>query len=117
MLPLNAACIDKDNPYEKLFAENYQNYPGTVPHVLGQQTEGRLQEALQHYETGEYEKTLSILRTISASEPDNTVVRFYAGTCHLSLDRPQPAIASLLQVLTSEDTTLQEQAEWYLALA
>jgi len=109
--------LGKDQPNEKLFAEYYQTYPNIASSVRGELTEGKLQDALQQYDAGDFKATLSLLQEILVAEPDNAAANFYAGVSYLKIEKADRAVASLQKVLALNDSKFSEPAEWYLALA
>ncbi len=109
--------LGKDQPNEKLFAEYYQPYPNIASSMRGELTEGKLQDALQQYDAGDYKAALKLLQEILAAEPDNAAANFYAAVSYLKVEGSDRAVARLQKVIALNDSKFSEPAEWYLALA
>lgn len=109
--------LGRETASEKLFAEYYQLYPNIASSVRGEQTEGKLQDALQQYDAGDFKAALALLQEILVVEPGHAMANFYAGVCYLKLNEASKALANLQQVIEQKDERLAEPAEWYLALA
>ena len=110
--------LGQDQPNEKLFAEYYQTYPNIASSVRGdEQTEGKLQDALQQYDAENFKAALKLLQEILAAEPNNAAANFYAGVSYLKVEESERAVASLQKVIALDDSKFSEPAEWYLALA
>jgi len=108
---------DQDQPNEKLFAEYYQPYPNIASSVRGELAEGKLQDALQQYDAGNFKAALKPLQEILVTEPDNAAANFYAGVSYLKVGESERAIAGLQKVIAHNDAKFSEPAAWYLALA
>ncbi len=109
--------LGREKPNEALFEEYYQPYPNIASSVRGEQTEEKLQDALQGYDAGDFKAALAQLQEILAAEPDNTTAQFYAGVCYLQLKDAPNALANLEKILAANDQRLMEPAQWYAALA
>jgi len=109
--------LGKDQPNEKLFAEYYQPYPNIASSVRGELTEGKLQDALQQYDAGNFKAALKLLQEILVTEPDNAAANFYAGVSYLKVEDSERAVAGLQKVIALGDAKFSEPAAWYLALA
>jgi len=109
--------LGKDQPNEKLFAEYYQPYPNIASSVRGELTEGKLQDALQQYDAGNFKAALKLLQEILVTEPDNAAANFYAGVSCLKIEESARAVINLQKVIALNDPKFSEPAEWYLALA
>lgn len=107
----------RETANEKLFAEYFQPYPNIASSVRGELTEGKLQDAMQQYDTGDFKAALAHLQEILAAEPGNATAQFYVGICYLQFKEAKKAISSLQKVITLQDQKLDEPARWYLALA
>jgi tetratricopeptide (TPR) repeat protein len=109
--------LGQDQPTKKLFAEYYQRYPNIASSVRGELTEGKLQDALQQYDAGDYKAALKLLQEILAAEPDNAAANFYAGVSYLKIEESARAVFNLQKVIALGEAKFSEPAEWYLALA
>lgn len=109
--------LGKDQPNEKLFAEYYQTYPNVASSVRGELTEGKLQDALQQYDAGDFKAAITRLQEILVTESDNIVANFYAGVSYLKVEESERAVGNLQKVVALNDPQFSEPAEWYLALA
>lgn len=101
----------------KLFAEYYQMYPNIASSVRGELTEGKLQDALQQYDAGDFKTAITRLQEILATEPDNAAANFYAGVSCLKVEESERAVADLQRTIALNDAKFSEPAQWYLALA
>ncbi len=72
--------------------------------------------AYQAYELGNYAEAARLFESIIEGSDHRNTDLFHLGNCYLVLGAWDPAIEALEQVVTSE-TTLTENARWYLALA
>jgi len=109
--------FNRERPNEALFAEYYEPYPNLASSVRGELTEGKLQDALQQYDAGNFKAALELLQEILAAEPDNAAANFYAGVSYLKVEESERAATSLQKVIALGDSKFSEPAEWYLALA
>ncbi|MGH7598248.1 MAG: tetratricopeptide repeat protein [bacterium] len=109
--------LGRQTANEKLFVEYYQTYPNVAPSVRGELTEGKLQNAMQQYDAGNFKAALKLLQEILAAEPDNAAANFYAGVAYLKVEDSERAVTGLQKVITLNDPKFSEPAEWYLALA
>jgi len=109
--------LGKEQPNEKLFAEYYQTYPNIASSVRGELTEGKLQDALQQYDAGNFKAAIALLQEILVTEPDNAAANFYAGVSCLKIEESERAVINLQKVIALNDPKFSEPAEWYLALA
>jgi hypothetical protein len=107
----------REKPNAALFAEYYQPYPNVASSVRGEIVEGKLQDAMQQYDAGDFKATLALLQEILAAEPGNTTAQFYAGISCLKLKETEKAVISLQKVIARPEQKLAEPAEWYLALS
>jgi tetratricopeptide (TPR) repeat protein len=102
---------------EKLFAEFYQPYPNIASSVRGELTEGKLQDALQQYDAGDFNAALRRLQETLAAEPNDATANFYAGVSYLKVEDSERAVASLQKAIALNDPKFSAPAHWYLALA
>ena len=102
---------------ERMFAAYYKPYPNNIPLLRGEGTDSLLQSAMSAYEIKDYDNATRLLQALLAGGQENVAARFYLGNALLSLDQPALAVKHFQQVLLREDSKLQEQAEWYMALA
>lgn len=110
-----AVYLARPGPGEALFQRYFEPYPSTQPIVRGVTPDGK-SNALALYEARDYRGALAAFEVSLAREPDDAVVRFYAGLCRLALGRAPEAAVDLEQVSRLGPNELRAPADWYLAL-
>jgi len=101
---------------EALFQQYFEPYPSSQPIVRGAATDVR-SNALILYESRDYRGALAAFADSLKDQPNDAMLRFYAGLCQLVLGRSTEAIGDLEETLKQGANEFQTPAEWYLALA
>jgi len=101
---------------QELYAQNFEPYRNVVhPIVRGEEGADLKSKAFSAYQTGDYEKALTLLTELSATdkEPYNL---FYRANALIQLNRAEKAIPLLQEHIGLKDE-LSEKSTWYLAMA
>jgi len=100
---------------EVLFTEYFEPYRNVVhPITRSEETPDLKTKAFLAYESKDYGMAISLFDTLDQQEA-NSYYLFYTANALLGYGKPEEAIV-LLQSL-SENSTFEEQSNWYLALA
>jgi tetratricopeptide (TPR) repeat protein len=99
-----------------LFRRTFEPYPSRSPVVRGDRAAAST-DSMALYEAGDYQGALTGLEDRLRRDPNDPVMRFYAGVCRLALGHAREAIVDLETVAQTADEDLRAPAEWYLALA
>ena len=103
-----------DRP-EDLYAAYAEPYGLTVTaRAAGAET---LDEAMALSAAGDFTAAGERFALLSAAEPDNVLLRFYAGHSALFAGDAAAAVTRLTPLLGEPPHAFREQARWYLALA
>lgn len=102
---------------EKLYQEYYQSYPNVVaPTVRGDNERNLKSDAFYEYDSGNYEKSLTLFSKIYADEGVDYAL-FYKAMSLLELERHEEAIASFDQFKTADNNAFSPFVKWYKALS
>lgn len=96
----------------QLAMEYLEPYPDRIT-VMG--SEQSLNEAMQAYNTKDYETALSLLKRIETADR-TPLLELYQAICLLELEKCEPA-QELLNPLANSEESVQEAANWYRILA
>ncbi|PHI20747.1 hypothetical protein CEQ90_06770 [Lewinellaceae bacterium SD302] len=108
ILPNNVA-----SPQE-LYAANFEPYRNIAVDITrGEDNLSVKERAFLAYEQGNYREALTYLGQLEATPVND----FYAGQAQLGLKKFPAAIDDLFPLAQMDDFPLQQQANWYLALA
>ncbi|MEM9920763.1 MAG: hypothetical protein AAF990_21875 [Bacteroidota bacterium] len=100
---------------EVLYAAYFQDYPNIVaPIQKGEQATDLRQKAFQLYELKEYREAIAAFDRL---EQAGEAKAFYKSLSLMRLDREQEALVILLSMMTRGDSSFQQAAQWYAALA
>jgi FimV-like protein len=92
------------------FAENFETYTASAA--------GQASPAMESYSAGRYDESALLFEGYLKEDSPDPVPAFFAGVSYLSQDTPNATKAiSHLRLAALQDGDLQEEAEWYLALA
>lgn len=101
---------------EKLYQEYYQSYPNVVaPTVRGDSERNLKSDAFYEYDSGNYEKSLTLFSKIYADEGVDYAL-FYKAMSLLELKRYSEAIASFDEFKTTDNNSFSPFVKWYKAL-
>lgn len=102
---------------EKLYQEYYQSYPNVVaPTVRGDNERNLKSDAFYEYDSGNYEKSLTLFSKIYADEGVDYAL-FYKAMSLLELKRYEEAIASFDEFKTTDNNAFSPFVKWYKALS
>lgn len=97
---------------QELFAEYFEPYRA-IGVNRGEESESMFQQAMVHYITKDFNKTIEVLEKVESPEP---VHLFYLGVCYLAVNNPSAAIKPLKNTMMS-NSPFSQQATWFLGLA
>lgn len=103
---------------EKIYTENFEPYRNIIqPVERGKEINTIEYKAFVAYENREFHKAINLFNSSENSEAVYT--QFYKAMCYLGINKSSEAIDILLPIATSENqmNSLNEKANWYLALA
>lgn len=75
-----------------------------------------LSQALELFDSGQYDESLALLKSFSETHPDNYTALYYIGVIHMSQERYAKAIEILLPLSRMEESSLKNDALWNLGL-
>lgn len=102
---------------EELYQEYYQSYPNVVAPTVRGDNEGNIKsDAFYEYDSGNYEKSLTLFSKIYADEGVDYAL-FYKAMSLLELNRYKEAIASFDLIETTDNNAFTPFVKWYKALS
>lgn len=100
---------------EKIYADAYMKFPNKVVAITrGDAKEKDLKKAMLAYENGDYQGLLSEFDTLEEAHPELSI---YKGIVLMEQLEYERAIQELKQVHEDRNSSFNEDASWYLALA
>lgn len=103
---------------EELYSTYYNPYSTTIDYRSDASLlSDTFQEALETYESQEYDTALILFKKIISTEKPETSALFFAGICSMELDDYRNAIIFLNEQIYQNNLLFTQQASWYLALS
>ena len=101
---------------ELIFASNFQAYPSTA--VRGENNSD-FADGLNAYDSKNYTEAVAAFEDYLNDDEatDRLPAQFYLGISQLGADQPEAAISNFQAVIDAGYLSLEEAAQWYLALA
>lgn len=105
------------NTATSVYDDFYQTYPNVVaPTVRGENAADIKSEAFYEYDSGNYEKSLTLFSKIYETDKDDYAL-FYKALSQMELQKTTEAIATFKQFDLGKNNAFTPFVKWYLALA
>lgn len=109
--------LNKSNPTESLFTENYEVYPNVVaPTIRGNSDESTLALAFWAYDNFEYDQAAKLFTQLIENKYSDASIRFYRGLCYIEIQNTEAARKDFEHYIGNEKNQFYLEATWYLAL-
>jgi hypothetical protein len=89
----------------------------SLPASLTPHDRQQLLTAIQHYNAGKYDAVIDQLRIPAKGRTSEPYRRYFLGLSYLANKQPAEAIRPLQEAVGTATGTLQQKADWFLALA
>lgn len=101
--------------HEKIFEKYYEPYEVTMVYRSGDtDVNTLLQQALQKYETKEFQAAIPLFEQVLEQEPGNMATNLYSGLSHMEVSQYLQAGKKFNRIIEHNNNLYIEQAEWYL---
>ncbi len=110
-------CVNQGLFESSLYDKYYTKYQPDVECRSSDKSISMLDDALHHYESGNYIACEQLLDTIILIEEDNFLAYFIQGLNYLELENPIDAITSFSAIPDHWGSPYSIHRDWYLALS
>ncbi len=116
LIAFTITSLLREPNYAKAYTCFYQPYETDINVRSDSYKAEDLDFALILYQKGEYQASFELLQNYNQSVFNNHKAQFYLGLCAIELKKYEIAEESLLEVLNSDDPSLNLHSKWYLGL-
>jgi tetratricopeptide (TPR) repeat protein len=115
---LNFSRSSNDRIFSSYYHRYEANYEASRVNSRGSGTNevNKLIYAVQLYDKGDSKGAIAIFGEIIKADPSNTAAHFFAGISFIETQNYDKAVENLSYVISKNDLTYIEHADWYLAL-
>jgi len=109
--------LTRESSTNDIYRNFYSRYEASgTSRSAGMTVNKAMSEALQKYESQEYESALELFSQVLAQDPVNMASHFYSGVSLQETGKYSSALKEYATVIVDKDNLFTEQAEWYTGL-